>query len=102
MKNKLLAISGFSALCMLLYFSDTASDRRHMKDSAGNCIAQPPSHEAIVAEDGAVHNLNEYNTVSPEDIMKNVEVDTVIVVFSEKLGVVVGENDLLGFFSLIS
>ncbi|KAJ8565073.1 hypothetical protein K7X08_001533 [Anisodus acutangulus] len=76
--------------------------RRHMKDSAGNWIAQPPSHEAIVAEDAAVHNLNEYNTVSPEDIMKNVEADTVIVVFSEKLGVVAGENDLLGFFSLIS
>uniref|UniRef100_M1CLS6 Protein N-terminal glutamine amidohydrolase n=2 Tax=Solanum TaxID=4107 RepID=M1CLS6_SOLTU len=73
-----------------------------MKDSAGNWIAEPPSHEAIVAEDGAVHNLNEYITVSPDDVVKNVEADTVNVVFSEKLGVVIGEDDLLGFFSLIS
>jgi len=27
-----------------------ASDRRHMKDSAGNWIAQPPPYEPIVAE----------------------------------------------------
>lgn len=52
--------------------------------------------------DGAVHNLNEYITVSPDDVVKNVEADTVNVVLSEKLGVVIGEDDLLGFFSLIS
>ncbi|KAG5609345.1 hypothetical protein H5410_020626 [Solanum commersonii] len=85
-----------------IFLRHFASDRRHMKDSAGNWIAEPPSHEAIVAEDGAVHNLNEYITVSPDDVVKNVEADTVNVVFSEKLGVVIGEDDLLGFFSLIS
>ncbi|PHU16872.1 hypothetical protein BC332_12567 [Capsicum chinense] len=76
--------------------------RRHMKDSAGNWIVEPPSHEAIVAEDGAVNNLNEYITVSPDDVVIDVGADTVNVVFSDKLGVVVGENDLFGFFSLIS
>ncbi|KDO41226.1 hypothetical protein CISIN_1g0309242mg, partial [Citrus sinensis] len=33
-----------------------ASDRRHMKDSAGNWIAQPPAYEPIVAE-GKHYNL---------------------------------------------
>ncbi|CAN4107224.1 unnamed protein product [Withania somnifera] len=70
-----------------IFLRHFASDRRHMKDSAGNWIAEPPSHEAIVAEDNVVNN---------------VEVDTINADFSEKLGVVVGENDLLGFFSLIS
>ncbi|PHT54500.1 Protein N-terminal glutamine amidohydrolase [Capsicum baccatum] len=85
-----------------IFLRHFASDRRHMKDSAGNWIAEPPSHEAIVAKDGAVHNLNEYITVSPDDVVIDVGADTVNVVFSDKLGVVVGENDLLGFFSLIS
>ncbi|KAF3633677.1 hypothetical protein FXO38_25474 [Capsicum annuum] len=52
--------------------------------------------------DGAVNNLNEYITVSPDDLVIDVGADTVNVVFSDKLGVVVGENDLFGFFSLIS
>ncbi|PHT80687.1 Protein N-terminal glutamine amidohydrolase [Capsicum annuum] len=85
-----------------IFLRHFASDRRHMKDSAGNWIAKPPSHEAIVAKDGAVHNLNEYITVSPDDVVIDVGADTVNVVFSDKLGVVVSENDLLGFFSLIS
>ncbi|PHT54466.1 Protein N-terminal glutamine amidohydrolase [Capsicum baccatum] len=85
-----------------IFLRHFASDRRHMKDSAGNWIAEPPSHEAIVAKDGAVHNLNEYITVSPDDVVIDVGADTVNVVFSDKLGVVVGENDLFGFFSLIS
>ncbi|KAM3338455.1 hypothetical protein P3S68_030541 [Capsicum galapagoense] len=85
-----------------IFLRHFASDRRHMKDSAGNWIVEPPSHEAIVAEDGAVHNLNEYITVSPDDLVIDVGADTVNVVFSDKLGVVVGENDLFGFFSLIS
>ncbi|KAK6791213.1 hypothetical protein RDI58_010294 [Solanum bulbocastanum] len=92
----------FRAVHAPIFLQHFASDRRHMKDSAGNWIAEPPSHEAIVAEDGAVHNLNEYITVSPEDVVKNVEADTINVIFSEKLGVVIGEDDLLGFFSLIS
>ncbi|WMV23849.1 hypothetical protein MTR67_017234 [Solanum verrucosum] len=33
-----------------IFLRHFASDRRHMKDSAGNWIAEPPSHEAIVAE----------------------------------------------------
>ncbi|XP_033515198.1 protein N-terminal glutamine amidohydrolase [Nicotiana tomentosiformis] len=84
-----------------IFLRHFASDRRHMKDSAGNWIAEPPLHEAIVAEDGTIHNLNEYITVSPDDVVKNVGADNVNVVFSEKHGVVVGENDLMEFFSLI-
>ncbi|MBA0786936.1 hypothetical protein Gotri_025535 [Gossypium trilobum] len=33
-----------------LFLRHFASDRRHMKDSEGNCTAQPPPYEPIVAE----------------------------------------------------
>lgn len=33
-----------------LFIKNFASDRRHMRDSAGNWISEPPSYEAIVTE----------------------------------------------------
>ncbi|KAJ6747475.1 hypothetical protein OIU74_029855 [Salix koriyanagi] len=48
-----------------------ASDRRHMKDPDGNWTAQPPAYEPIVAEDGTVHNLNEYMEIHASDELKN-------------------------------
>lgn len=33
-----------------LFIKYFASDRRHMRDSVGNWISEPPSYEAIVAE----------------------------------------------------
>ncbi|CAI9099919.1 OLC1v1036815C1 [Oldenlandia corymbosa var. corymbosa] len=78
-----------------------ASDRRHMKDSAGNWTSQPPSCQPIVAEDGTVHNLNEYMEISAAEALRNVEAGTVDAVFSEKFGVVVSESQLEEFFSLI-
>ncbi|PON38859.1 Protein N-terminal glutamine amidohydrolase, alpha beta roll [Parasponia andersonii] len=85
-----------------IFLHHFASDRRHMKDSAGNWSAEPPTYDPIIAKDGTVHNLNEYMEIHLSDVMKNVEVDSIIVVFSEKLGVVVGENQLEEFFSQIS
>ncbi|WCJ33469.1 Protein N-terminal glutamine amidohydrolase [Euphorbia peplus] len=79
-----------------------ASDRRHMKDSAGNWIAQPPAYEPIVAEDGVVHNLNEYMEISASEELTNVEDDSVNLVFTEKHGVVISESQLEKFFSQIS
>ncbi|KAL7194382.1 hypothetical protein ACSBR1_034735 [Camellia fascicularis] len=51
--------------------------RRHMKDSVGNWIAQPPAYEAIVAEDGTVHSLNEYIEISTAGLAKDIGVDLI-------------------------
>ncbi|KAH7557217.1 hypothetical protein JRO89_XS11G0076400 [Xanthoceras sorbifolium] len=79
-----------------------ASDRRHMKDPAGNWIAEPPSYEPIVAEDKTVHNLNEYIEIRAEEITTNVGADLITAVFNNKLGVVMNENQLEEFFSQVS
>nr|KYP73638.1 hypothetical protein KK1_006285 [Cajanus cajan] len=72
-----------------------ASDRRHMKDSGGNWIEEPPQHEPIVAEDGAVHNLNEYINISVADAITDVTTSSVKdAIFTEKHGVVIKENQL--------
>ncbi|PON86904.1 Protein N-terminal glutamine amidohydrolase, alpha beta roll [Trema orientale] len=85
-----------------IFLHHFASDRRHMKDFAGNWSAEPPTYDPIIAKDGTVHNLNEYMEIHLSDVVKNVEVDSINAVFSEKLGVVVGENQLEEFFSQIS
>ncbi|GAB2267023.1 Protein N-terminal glutamine amidohydrolase [Dionaea muscipula] len=78
-----------------------ASDRRHMKDSSGNWIADPPQHDPIVAEDGTVHNLNEYMDVRGTDVSR-CETSLVDLVYSQNLGVVIGQSQLEEFFSLMS
>ncbi|KAK4839123.1 hypothetical protein QYF36_019311 [Acer negundo] len=78
-----------------------ASDRRHMKDLAGNWIAEPPSYEPIVAEDKAMHNLNEYIEIRAEDISTNVGAEMINDVSNKKLGVVMNENQLEEFFSQV-
>ncbi|GFY98218.1 hypothetical protein Acr_12g0007590 [Actinidia rufa] len=85
-----------------IFFRSFASDRRHMKDSVGNWTAEPPAYEAIVAEDGTVHNLNEYMEISTTNAVKDIGVEVVNAVYSQKLGVLVSENQLEEFFSLIS
>lgn len=84
-----------------IFLRSFASDRRHMKDSEGNWTYPPPSHEAIVAEDETVHNLNEYMDISTADVVHNVGADLINAVFTEKFGVLVGEDQLEKFFSLI-
>ncbi|EYU18735.1 hypothetical protein ABFS82_10G163900 [Erythranthe guttata] len=79
-----------------------ASDRRHMKDSEGNWNSPPPSYEVIVAEDGTVHNLNEYMEMSSLDTVKSIGDDTVDTLLTQKLGVLVGESQLEELFSRIS
>ncbi|KAK2653153.1 hypothetical protein Ddye_013009 [Dipteronia dyeriana] len=79
-----------------------ASDRRHMKDPAGNWIVEPPSYEPIVAEDKTVHNLNEYIEIRAEDISTNVGAELINDVSNKKLGVVMNENQLQEFFSQVS
>ncbi|KAL7194372.1 hypothetical protein ACSBR1_034726 [Camellia fascicularis] len=70
-----------------IFLHSFASDRRHMKDSVGNWIAQPPAYEAIVAEDGTVHSLNEYVEISIAGLAKDIGVDLIDAVHSQKLGV---------------
>ncbi|KAH6772834.1 amino-terminal glutamine amidohydrolase [Perilla frutescens var. hirtella] len=84
-----------------IFLKSFASDRRHMKDSSGNWVATPPSYEVIAAEDGTAHNLNEYLAMSSLDVTKSIGDDTVDVVLTEKLGVLVGESRLEEFFSQI-
>ncbi|KAB2631288.1 protein N-terminal glutamine amidohydrolase [Pyrus ussuriensis x Pyrus communis] len=78
-----------------------ASDRRHMKDSNGNWLRQPPLYQPIVAQDGTVHNLDGYFQIRATDAVTGTGVDVTNAVFTEKLGVVVTENQLEEFFSQI-
>ncbi|XP_038904912.1 protein N-terminal glutamine amidohydrolase isoform X3 [Benincasa hispida] len=82
-----------------ILFRHFASDRRHMKDSNGNWMAKPPDYEAIVAEDGTIHNLNEYMEIKAADVYPNNNIDVRDAIFFRKLGVVT--NDLGEFFSQI-
>ncbi|KAF2307934.1 hypothetical protein P3X46_004485 [Hevea brasiliensis] len=85
-----------------LFLRNFASDRRHMKESAGNWIAQPPAYEPIVAEDGTVNNLNEYMEIHASNELTNVGAESINLVFNQKHGVVISESRLEEFFSLIS
>ncbi|XP_024980722.1 protein N-terminal glutamine amidohydrolase isoform X2 [Cynara cardunculus var. scolymus] len=76
--------------------------RRHMKDSEGNWTSPPPEYQVLVAEDGTVHNLNEYINMSTKDVLEDVGDDSVNAVFTKQFGVLVGESQLEQFFSYIS
>ncbi|KAK7267306.1 hypothetical protein RIF29_19975 [Crotalaria pallida] len=78
-----------------------ASDRRHMKDSDGNWIHEPPPHEPIVAEDGTVHNLNDYINISAADATSDIS-SVKDAIFTQEHGVVIKENQLEELFSVIS
>ncbi|XP_042520770.1 protein N-terminal glutamine amidohydrolase [Macadamia integrifolia] len=82
-----------------LFLRFFASDRRHMKDSVGNWISPPPTHENIVAEDGTVHNLDEYIRVSAADVVPDIRDDSFKAVLSQKFGLVINESQLEGFFT---
>ncbi|XP_050382230.1 protein N-terminal glutamine amidohydrolase [Argentina anserina] len=84
-----------------IFLRSFASDRRHMKDPLGEWLHQPPEYEPIVSEDGTVHNLNDYFNISATDVVKEASYDMSNAVFTEKLGVVVGENQLEEFFTQI-
>ncbi|EXB38241.1 Protein N-terminal glutamine amidohydrolase [Morus notabilis] len=73
-----------------------------MKDPSGNWTAEPPTYDPIIAEDGAVHNLNVYMEIPVPDVVTDSGVDGVNTVFTKKLGVVIGESQLEEFFSQIS
>ncbi|KAF9596897.1 hypothetical protein IFM89_013945 [Coptis chinensis] len=78
-----------------------ASDRRHMKDSAGNWISQPPVYEPIAAEDGTLHNLDKYMKIGAADAT-NVKDELIQRLLSENFGAVVGEGQFEDLFSLLS
>ncbi|KAK4782846.1 hypothetical protein SAY86_007220 [Trapa natans] len=84
-----------------IFLRSFASDRRHMKDSGGNWVAQPPSYDPIIAEDGAVHNLNEYMEISGCDAVTNLEAGAISPVHIQRLGVVIGQNQVEELFSKI-
>ncbi|KAL6138092.1 hypothetical protein ACLB2K_063378 [Fragaria x ananassa] len=84
-----------------IFLRSFASDRRHMKDPLGEWLHQPPVYEPIVSQDGTVHNLNDYFDISATDVVKEAGYDMINAVFTEKFGVVIGENQLEDFFSQI-
>ncbi|XP_043693605.1 protein N-terminal glutamine amidohydrolase isoform X1 [Telopea speciosissima] len=84
-----------------LFLRFFASDRRHMKDSVGNWISQPPTYENLVAEDGIVHNLDEYIRVSAADMVSDIRDDSISALLSQKFGLVVNESQLESFFTHI-
>ncbi|KAL9273696.1 N-terminal glutamine amidohydrolase-like protein [Drosera capensis] len=47
-----------------------ASDRRHMRDSSRNWTAEPPQYDPNVAQDGMIHNLNEYIEILGIDVSR--------------------------------
>ncbi|QCE05271.1 Protein N-terminal glutamine amidohydrolase [Vigna unguiculata] len=86
-----------------LFLRSFASDRRHMKDSGGKWIEEPPPHEPIIAEDGTVHNLNEYINISVADAITDVSISSVKdVIFTQKNGVVIKDNQLEEFICQLS
>lgn len=55
-----------------------------------------------VSTDGTTHNLNEYMEMSSIDVVKGTGADTVEMLLTQKLGVLVSENQLEELFSQIS
>ncbi|XP_074276819.1 protein N-terminal glutamine amidohydrolase [Silene latifolia] len=82
-----------------IFLRSFASDRRHMKDPNGEWTAQPPSYDPIIAQDGTIHNLNEYMEIHSGDAVPKLEAKVVNAVSEERLGVVVNENQLQQFFA---
>lgn len=52
-----------------------------------------------VNADGAVNNLNEYMEISGRDVVAKLEAEAVTSVYTQSLGLVIGENQLEEFFS---
>ncbi|CAK8570907.1 unnamed protein product [Lathyrus sativus] len=72
-----------------IFLSCFASDRRHMKGSDGHWIEEPPTHEPIVAQDGAEHNLNEYFNISGSDAIADIKTSSVKdAVFTQKHAII--------------
>ncbi|KAL0711160.1 hypothetical protein Bca4012_018138 [Brassica carinata] len=82
-----------------LFFKHFASDRRHMKEPDGSWTAQPPPYQPIVAQDGVLHNLSEYITMSGTDTLSSLDPETVREAISQKLGVLVSHTQLQDLFT---
>lgn len=80
-----------------LYLRFFASDRRHMKNKDGGWIALPPLYDCLVAEDGAVHNLEQFITMSDEHVIRNPR-ETESLLMLQKFGILLDEEGLLQFF----
>lgn len=74
-----------------------ASDRRHMRNAEGKWIAPPPPHNCIIAEDGTVHNLDVFISMTEENVSSKLE--GAMTDFSQlQYGIVVDERKLEEFF----
>ncbi|CAM6126930.1 unnamed protein product [Calypogeia fissa] len=80
-----------------LFLRFFASDRRHMKNREGIWLASPPPYDCIVAEDGEVHNLPEYNTTLEEQVLPTGEI-ALDRFQGERFGLVLSQDALLKLF----
>lgn len=56
----------------------------------------------VCCADKTAHNLNEYNEIRAAEVSVNVEPDLINAVYTNKLGVVLSENQLDEFFTQVS
>lgn len=86
----------YRVLAAPLYLRFFASDRRHMRRADGSWMALPPLYDCLVAEDGVVHNLEEFITMAVEQVTRNLrEAESLLF---QKFGVLLDEQGLLQFF----
>ncbi|KAI5067228.1 hypothetical protein GOP47_0017756 [Adiantum capillus-veneris] len=79
----------------LKYF---ASDRRHMKTAEGLWKRPPPPYDCICADDGVVHNLEDYLDMSKVIVeRKGTSYEELICL--ERFGAVLNEGSLQDFFA---
>ncbi|KAG0554828.1 hypothetical protein M758_12G125200 [Ceratodon purpureus] len=74
-----------------------ASDRRHMKNKDGSWMARPPPYDCLVAEDGAVHNLEEFITMSDEYVISDPE-EAESLLMHQKFGIILDKECFKQFF----
>ncbi|EFJ34093.1 hypothetical protein SELMODRAFT_68426, partial [Selaginella moellendorffii] len=87
-----------SAHNFLRYF---ASDRRHMKTSDGGWLAAPPDYECIVSQDGTIHNLETYISVSHASRAPASRKQILQRLVTENLGCVLSEDNFYDFFEVL-
>lgn len=80
-----------------VFLRSFASDRRHMKNKDGSWMAHPPPYACLVAEDGAVHNLEEFRTMSVEHVIFNPR-EAESLLMDQKFGILLDEEGFKQFF----
>eukprot|EP00249_Psilotum_nudum_P009364 c21883_g1_i2 orf=687-1322(+) len=87
----------FRVVAASVFIRCFASDRRHMQNADGTWKAPPPRYDCIIAEDGTVHNLESFTSIS--DMMVTMDAATVREYTEYKFGVVLEQKGFENFFT---